>query len=80
MIEDRIVLIREQLRNRRKLLKLSQREVALRAGWRAGAQRWVCDLELGDVDPGVAVLLRWADALGCDVVIVERENGNTGET
>lgn len=63
-----------ELARRRENLWLTRRAVARRAGL---GLDMVQSYERGDRCPGLWAVQRWADALGCDVVLVPRD-GKTG--
>lgn len=60
----------EALKGRRIALGLSQRKVAERAGVR---QAEISAWEIGRKHPAVGNIDRWAAALGCELIVVERE-------
>lgn len=66
--------LRHQLTRRREAMGLTQRQVAARMGV---VPSHVSDLERGRIPvPTFATLLRWASALGLDVVLRDRLGGD----
>lgn len=63
--------IHVMLRERRKALGWSQRDLRDRLGLRAQSQ--ISELETGRSQPTLRTLVHWANALGYDVRLVDRE-------
>jgi transcriptional regulator with XRE-family HTH domain len=61
--------VRDRLRNRRKALGWSQKQLADAMGT---VQSHVSELENGRIGMGVEMLLRWAGALGFGLQLVDR--------
>lgn len=64
-------LFRAQLRKRRIDLHLTQKEVAVRMG---RSQDYVSVLENNTAIPTLGTVWLWADALGLDILAVEKED------
>ncbi len=75
MVTDDYDSVRLALVARRKLLGLTQRQVAVRLHSSAS---YVCQLERGKHMPKHDMWVRWAKALGFDVRVSLRDDGTRG--
>ncbi len=72
---DEFDSVRRTLTARRKLLRLTQQQVADRLGC---SNTYVAHLEKGHYTPQHGTWVRWAKALGFEVVVTLRDDGTNG--